>query len=106
FASYNYPPLAISGVHLDVNKEALLPIPKVSRPLLVHKNLSSNVMILKMFPGISEDLIKYVFSYPKLEGLVLETYGSGNLTDEAWFLDALRKLIASEIGRASCRERV
>src|SRR5690625_7707691 len=54
-------------------------------------------MILKMFPGISEDLIKHVFSYPKLEGLVLETYGSGNLTDEDWFLDALRNLIASGV---------
>ena len=97
FASYNYPPLAISGVHLDVNKEALLPTPKVARPLLVHKELNSNVMILKMFPGISEDLIKHIFSYPKLEGLVLETYGSGNLTDEEWFLDALRNLIASGV---------
>lgn len=97
FASYNYPPLAISGVHLVVNKDALLPVPKVERPLRVHKEMNSNVLILKMFPGISEDLIKHVFSYPKLEGLVLETYGSGNLTDEVWFLDALRDLIASGV---------
>ena len=97
FASYNYPPLAISGVHLVVDEEALLPKPKVERPLLVHKEMNPNVLILKMFPGISEDLVKYVFSYPKLEGLVLETYGSGNLTNEEWFLDALRELIASGV---------
>lgn len=97
FSSYNYPPLATSGVHLSVNHEALLPPSKIERPLSVHKEMEPNVMILKMFPGISEDLIKHLFSYPKLKGLVLETYGSGNLTDEEWFLDALRKLIASGV---------
>lgn len=97
FSSYNYPPLATSGVHLVVNKEALLSRPKVVRPLHVHKSLCSNVLILKMFPGISKDIIEHIFSYPKLEGLVLETYGSGNLTDEEWFLDALRELIDSGV---------
>lgn len=97
FSSYNYPPLAKSGVHLVVNKEALLPRPKVDRPLSVHKELSANVMILKMFPGISPAVVKHIFSSPNLEGLVLETYGSGNLTDEVWFLDALRELIASGV---------
>ncbi len=97
FSSYNYPPLAKSGVHLVVNKEALLPKPKVNRPLVVNKNLDSNVVILKMFPGISHDIVKYIFSYPNLKGLVLETYGSGNLTDAPWFLDALRELIDSGV---------
>lgn len=97
FSSFNYPPLATSGVHLVVNKEALMPSPKVERPLHVYKELCSNVLILKMFPGISSDVIKYIFSYPKLKGLVLETYGSGNLIDEPWFLDALRELIASGV---------
>ncbi|HLW13936.1 MAG TPA: asparaginase [Flavobacteriaceae bacterium] len=97
FSSYNYPPLATSGVHLVVNHDALLPRPKVERPLHVHKDLCSNVLILKMFPGISKDIIQHIFSYPKLEGLVLETYGSGNLTDEGWFLDALRELIDSGV---------
>lgn len=97
FSSSNYPALATSGVHLLVNKKALLPRPKVERPLYVHKELDGNVLILKMFPGISSGIIEHIFSYKNLKGLVLETYGSGNLTDEGWFLDALRKLIASGV---------
>lgn len=97
FSSYNYPPLAKSGVHLVVNKEALLTRPKLERALVVNKELDSNVVILKMFPGISPEIVKHIFSYPKLKGLILETYGSGNLTDAKWFLDALRDLIASGV---------
>lgn len=97
FSSYNYPALATSGVHLLVNKQALLPSSKKERSLQVHKELNGNVLILKMFPGISPGIIQHIFSYEKLEGLVIETYGSGNLTDESWFIEALRKLIASGV---------
>ena len=97
FSSYNYPPLATSGVHLKVNKDVLLPRPNVNRPLVVNKKMDPNVLILKMFPGVSPDIIKYIFSFPNLKGLVLETYGSGNLTDAKWFLDALQDLIESGV---------
>ncbi len=96
FASSNYPELVQSGVHLVVNNEALYR-PNRRKKLKVHKNLETNILLLKMFPGIDESAVKYIFDYPNLKGLVLETYGSGNVTNEKWFLEALRSVIKKGI---------
>ncbi len=49
FASLNYPPLVESGVHLKVNYEYLLRN-RHSKKLQAHKQLDTNVVILKLFP--------------------------------------------------------
>ena len=64
---------------------------------MVHKNLESNILLVKMFPGINKEAINHLFSYPNLKGLVLETYGSGNLTNEKWFLKAIKKITNKNI---------
>jgi L-asparaginase len=96
FTSPNYPFLIESGVHLTINTDWLLPVaPK--QALLVHKTIDTNVIILKLFPGISEQLIDAVVAIPNLKGMVLETYGSGNASTEAWFLSVLQKAIQNGI---------
>jgi len=92
FASLNYPALVESGVHLRVNDQALL-VPNRRKKLRVHKNLDSNVLLVKMFPGMDEATVNHLFSYPEMKGMVLETYGSGNVTNETWFLNSLKKII-------------
>jgi len=92
FASLNYPTLVESGVDLTVNENALLPVNR-ARKLKVHKKMESNILLVKMFPGIDQTTIKYLFDYPELKGLILETFGSGNITNEVWFLDALKEVI-------------
>ncbi|PKA83183.1 L-asparaginase [Ulvibacter sp. MAR_2010_11] len=92
FASLNYPALVESGVHLVVNNEALY-VPNRRKKLRVHKKMESNILLVKMFPGIDETTINYLFSYPEVKGLVLETYGSGNVTNEIWFIEALKRLV-------------
>lgn len=43
-------------------------------------NLDTNrVAILKVYPGISADLIRSIVQIPNLGGLVLETFGAGNI---------------------------
>jgi L-asparaginase len=96
FTSPNYPFLIESGVHLKINTDWLLPVaPK--QALLVHKTIDTNVIILKLFPGISEQLIDAVVAIPNLKGIVIETYGSGNASTEAWFLSVLQKAIQKGI---------
>lgn len=92
FDSLNYPPLIVSGVNLSVNYQALLSS-NSEKKLKVHKKLGSNILLVKMFPGINELTINHLFAYPEIKGLVLETYGSGNLTNEKWFVKAIKKLI-------------
>ena len=92
FASLNYPALVESGVNLKVNKEALLAVNR-RKKLIVHKKLETNILLVKMFPGMNETTINYLFGFPQMKGLVLETYGSGNITNEPWFLNALKNVI-------------
>ncbi len=96
FASLNYPPLVESGVNLFVNNEALYK-PNRRKKLKVHKRMESNIVLLKMFPGIDIATVEHIFAYPEMKGLVLETYGSGNTTNEEWFLKALKKIIDNGI---------
>lgn len=89
FTSPNYPPLAESGVHLNVNFNSINQ-KKTSKKLVVHKELNDDVVIIKMFPGINETILKSIINIPNLKGVVLETYGSGNAPTENWFVDTLK----------------
>jgi len=96
FASLNYPSLIESGVNLKVDYDALYK-PNRRKKLKVNTSFNSNILLVKMFPGIDEATINHLFAYPNLKGLVLETYGSGNTTNETWFISALKKLIQKRI---------
>jgi L-asparaginase len=96
FISPNYPHLIESGVHLKMNKELFLPLKKELK-LKVHKTLDTNVVIVKMFPGMSETVLAAIFNISKLKGIVLETYGAGNAPTEDWFIRLLTQAIQNGI---------
>ena len=96
FTSPNYSFLIESGVHLKMNPDLFLPT-KENDGLVVHKNLDTNVIILKLFPGISEQVIAAVVAIPNLKGIVLETYGAGNAPTDEWLLAVLQKAIQNGI---------
>lgn len=96
FTSPNFPELAESGVHLKVNYDVILK-QKASKKLKVHTNFDDNVAILKIFPGINQQVLNTFFSIPNLKGIVLETYGSGNAPTEDWFVQTLEQAIHNNI---------
>jgi L-asparaginase len=96
FASLNYPPLAESGVHLHFNNDLLLK-QESKQELIVRKSLSSNIVVLKLFPGITEEVVKSIISIANLKGIVLETYGSGNAPTYPWFINLLDDAIKNGI---------
>lgn len=93
FSSPNYPPLAESGVHLSVNDRVLWKANRRKQTRL-HTDFDDEVLILKMFPGISESTVDHILSKKNLKGVVLETFGSGNAPNDSWFLDLLKKHIS------------
>ena len=95
FLSGNYPPLAEVGVHIRYNTELILK-PNF-RKLKVYKNLDNSVLILKLFPGIAEIVVKNALNIVGLKGVILETYGAGNAPTDAWFIDALSEAITKGI---------
>ena len=73
FESPNYPILAEAGVKIKYKKSLAA---KEEKELIVHKSLSNNVAILKLFPGITITIIKAVIGSAK--GIVIESFGAGN----------------------------
>ena len=96
FTSPNFPELAESGVHLKVNKDIILK-QKATKKLKVHTDFDDNVAILKIFPGINQNVLNAFFAIPNLKGIVLETYGSGNAPTEEWFVQTLARAIHNNI---------
>ncbi|HBK71808.1 MAG TPA: L-asparaginase 1 [Flavobacteriaceae bacterium] len=92
FTSANYPPIAESGVHLKFNSSFLLKS-DLNKKTLFRKKLNENIVILKLFPGITKQVVEGVLEIYNLKGVVLETYGSGNAPTEKWFIELLKTAI-------------
>lgn len=91
FDSGNYPVLAKAGVKIDYNYAAIRK--PVKDDLALRTKLDSSIAILKLFPGISQEVVRSVFNNPALKAVILETYGSGNAPTIPWLIDALHQAI-------------
>ena len=91
FESPNYSPLVQSGVHLKFYKHRILPVP--TGIFNAHKELSTDVFILKVHPGLTKEQLLYIINIPKLKGIILQTYGTGNASTQKWFIDTLQEAI-------------
>jgi len=91
FYSMNYPALAEAGIEIKYKNQYVLPSPV--QPLKVHKELETNVTVLKIFPGITRKAVEATLGVPDLKGVILETFGSGNTSTQAWFVESLKKVI-------------
>lgn len=87
FRSENYPPLGRAGIELEFNDKQIRRLP--AAPLCVHTHLDDRVTILRLFPGITERMVRAQLDIDDLRGAVLETYGSGNAPTAPWFLKCL-----------------
>lgn len=96
FTSPNYPALAESGVHLKFNHDLLLKSSNTNN-LIVRKELNNNIVIIKIFPGITKNIIESILNTKGLKGVILETYGSGNAPTNNWFLTLLKNAISKGI---------
>lgn len=95
FKSPNYPELAEAGVDIQYNANALLKAPK--KPFTVHTELDNDIAVLKLFPGLSKKITLSVLTTPGIKAVIIETFGAGNASTEAWFIDALKEAIKKEI---------
>ncbi len=96
FTSPNYPQLAESGVHLRFNEHLMFKNSNGS-DLKVRKNLEDAIAILKLFPGITKEVVESILTIPSIKGVVLEAYGSGNAPTEKWFIDLLKEALQKGI---------
>jgi L-asparaginase len=96
FQSANYPYLAKAGVELVYNKEFIM-YPKQEEPLVVHREFSDQLTIIKLFPGINRKYMDSILSIENLRAVILETYGAGNAPSEDWFIKRIRNAVERDI---------
>ncbi|HIP48498.1 MAG TPA: asparaginase [Lutibacter sp.] len=96
FDSPNYPDLAESGVHLKFNKHYFL-AHTYNEKVILRKINNKNIVLLKLFPGISQAVVKHIFATPNLDGIILEAFGSGNAPTSDWFIDLLKETLKRNI---------
>lgn len=101
FASPNAPVLGRVGVEIALNESLFLPPPDA--PLNVKALDRVNVGALRLFPGISASILRNILQEP-LQGLVLETYGSGNAPQQPDFLAVLREATARGVVIVNCTQ--
>lgn len=93
FRSANCPVLADVGIHIKYDMSLIRYPQDWNAPLRVFQNLDTNVAILKIFPGITPEVIDAILSMEGLRGVVLETFGSGNAPTADWFVERIKDAV-------------
>lgn len=81
FRSPNFDELARAGVNLEYNIGQLYR--SASDQFSIDLELNNRVALVKLFPGIDFRLYTGVFDIEKIDGVVLETFGAGNVPNDA-----------------------
>lgn len=90
FASFNYPELAKTGVHIKYAKSAIHRS-QAPRKFDIQTKLNTHIAILKIFPGIDRATVKAILSIDGLRAVVLESFGAGNAPRSEWFYLLLKE---------------
>lgn len=103
FDSPNFRPLGTVGIGIEI-ADSLVRRPKKNAKLQVHEFRSPVVSALRLFPGISAELVRNILR-PPLQGLVLEAYGVGNGPDQdSAFLEAIAEATARGVIVVDCTQ--
>ncbi|XP_035684009.1 L-asparaginase-like isoform X3 [Branchiostoma floridae] len=79
FDSPNLPPLVTMEVEIHVEWDAVFRCNTIER-FRVQTDMDPNIGLLRLFPGMSLQTVEHFLS-PPMEGVVLQTYGTGNAPD-------------------------
>jgi L-asparaginase len=90
FESPNFPILAEAGVDISYNSNNFSP--KKEMELKVHENLNTDIVVLKLFPGINKKTIQDIFNQD-VKAIILETFGTGNAPSSTWFTELIKQAL-------------
>lgn len=97
FESPNMPPLAEAGINIKYNNTVIIKPEDWNRKPSFHKKLDTRVSILKIHPGITEQVARNILCGTETRAVIIETYGSGNAPSKEWFLSMIKK--AADMGK-------
>ncbi len=92
FDSPNFPLLGTAGDQIDIDTLRLRPVPDIDQVDLLSK-LETNVITIDVFPGIQySQVVQKLLSDENLKGVVLRSYGTGNIPTDKAFLQPFEKI--------------
>ena len=91
FRSPNWPALADCGINIRYHEHAIHYPSVLERNLEIKTKLDTRVAILKVHPGITEQVARNVLLGEGIRAVILETYGSGNAISKPWFTDIVKE---------------
>ena len=92
FLSVNYPPLAEAGVSIRFDHAAIQQ-PWKEGHFKVQLGFDSRVTIVRLFPGFDPTLLTTIAASGKVKGLIIETFGAGNVPNNDAINSALSEVI-------------
>ena len=91
YASFNYPELAESGVDLKINYNNVYK--PINSDTVFYNKLDDRVSVLRLYPGISKEIVNYTLSDNYSKVVIIESYGSGNMLDYKWFISEINSCL-------------
>ena len=103
FKSPNFRPLVKVGINIDVEWSDVLRPQSIAK-FKSHKLMNPNVATLRFFPGITASTIRS-FLQPPIQGVILETYGAGNIPNtRADVLECIREATSRGVVIVNCSQ--
>ena len=90
FASPNYPSLAVVGIDIKIEEKRLLTRCNKKIPSKFESFNIPKIAIFTVYPGMDNHVLDDFLEMP-LQGVVLKTFGAGNMSDDSEILQALSK---------------
>ena len=90
FESFNYPSLCDAGINFNFHHHEILK-PNYQLPMVPHTALDSSIAVMSIFPGIQENITRYLIEAPELRSIVMRSYGSGNAPQHPWLMKLLKE---------------
>lgn len=100
FSSPNFPSLAEVGISIKYKPANFFK--SSDENLSIKSNLTEDVAVLKLFPGLTKKVVSSVLD--SANNIVLETFGAGNTTNKEWFITCLKKAINKGVFIVNCSQ--
>lgn len=80
-------------MNITFNRNAIQPV--TDKALTLFTDFEHHVALVKIFPGIEAAYLEHTLAAPGLKGVIIETFGAGNMTTDAGVLGVFEKFIGS-----------
>ncbi|KFD47178.1 hypothetical protein M513_11947, partial [Trichuris suis] len=103
FESPNIPPLARMGIQVNVKWDAIFRS-RVRSKVFVRYDLDHNIALLRIFPAIPRDCFRAFFQ-PPIRGVVLQTFGAGNMPSHRDdLIDVIQEAVSNGLIVVNCSQ--